>query len=166
MLICNPRYSNHNDDSVLVGIRELVYPVSGNNMQHLIEIYIRILHVRKKMTKIQHIIWGLSGQKQASQAAISNYMPQFTLGCSYLSLSKSSHGKLAIRCHRHKILPVRQTSDQPGKMSDKKNSLCCSWCCRLVMKTSLHMVTWTKEGDLLLGSFCACAQPMRDAVTL
>ena len=31
-------------------------------------------------------IWGLYCQKQVSQAGISNYIPQFTLGCNYLSL--------------------------------------------------------------------------------
>ena len=31
-------------------------------------------------------IWGLCCQKQVSQAGISNYIPQFTVGCNYLSL--------------------------------------------------------------------------------
>ena len=31
-------------------------------------------------------IWGLWRQKQVSQAGISNYIPQFTVGCNYLSL--------------------------------------------------------------------------------
>ena len=31
-------------------------------------------------------IWGLRCQKQVSQAGISNYIPQFTVGCNYLSL--------------------------------------------------------------------------------
>ena len=30
--------------------------------------------------------WGLCCQKQVSQAEISNYIPQFTVGCNYLSL--------------------------------------------------------------------------------
>ena len=33
-----------------------------------------------------HKIWGLCYQKQVSQAGISNYIPQFTVGCNYLSL--------------------------------------------------------------------------------
>ena len=31
-------------------------------------------------------IWGLCCQMQVSQAGISNYIPQFTVGCNYLSL--------------------------------------------------------------------------------
>ena len=31
-------------------------------------------------------IWRLRRQKQVSQAGISNYIPQFTVGCNYLSL--------------------------------------------------------------------------------
>ena len=31
-------------------------------------------------------IWGLWCKKQVSQAGISNYIPQFTVGCNYLSL--------------------------------------------------------------------------------
>ena len=31
-------------------------------------------------------LWGLCCQKQVSQAGISNYIPQFTVGCNYLSL--------------------------------------------------------------------------------
>ena len=31
-------------------------------------------------------IWGLWCQKQVSQAGLSNYLPQFTVGCNYLSL--------------------------------------------------------------------------------
>ena len=30
--------------------------------------------------------WGISCQKQVSQAGISNYIPQFTVGCNYLCL--------------------------------------------------------------------------------
>ena len=37
------------------------------------------------------MIWGLCCQKQASQAGISNYIPQFTVGCNYLSLSEIHH---------------------------------------------------------------------------
>ena len=33
-----------------------------------------------------HIIWGWLCQKQVSHAGISNYLPQFTVGCNYLSL--------------------------------------------------------------------------------
>ena len=32
------------------------------------------------------VIWGMCCQKQVSQAGISNYIPQFTVGCNYLSL--------------------------------------------------------------------------------
>ena len=35
-------------------------------------------------------IWGLWHQKWVSQAEISNYIPQFTVGCNYLSLSEIS----------------------------------------------------------------------------
>ena len=35
-----------------------------------------------------HPNWGLCCQKQVSQAGISNYIPQFTVGCNYLSLSE------------------------------------------------------------------------------
>ena len=33
-------------------------------------------------------IWGLWQQKQVSQAGVRNYIPQFTVGCNYLSLSE------------------------------------------------------------------------------
>ena len=36
-------------------------------------------------TELAHM-WGLCCQKQVSQAGISNYIPQFTVGCNYLSL--------------------------------------------------------------------------------
>ena len=44
-------------------------------------------------------IWGLRFQKQVSQAGISNYIPQFTVGCNYLSLSEipASGAKVLIK---------------------------------------------------------------------
>ena len=38
------------------------------------------------MTPWRGVICGLCCQKQVSQAGISNYIPQFTVGCNYLSL--------------------------------------------------------------------------------
>ena len=34
----------------------------------------------------RNMIWGIWCQKQVSQTGISNYTPQFTVGCNYLSL--------------------------------------------------------------------------------
>ena len=46
-------------------------------------------------------IWGLCCQKQVSQARISNYIPQFTVGCNYLSLPEipASDNKVVIYWH-------------------------------------------------------------------
>ena len=44
-------------------------------------------------------IWGLCWQKQASQAGISNYIPQFTVGCNHLSLTEiPAAGNKALIC--------------------------------------------------------------------
>ena len=42
----------------------------------------------ERVVWIEKNVWGLWCQKQVSQAGISNYIPQFTVGCSYLSLSE------------------------------------------------------------------------------
>ena len=41
--------------------------------------------INTKRGKLAHI-WGLCHLKQVHQAGISNYIPQFTVGCNYLSL--------------------------------------------------------------------------------
>ena len=49
-------------------------------------------------------IWGLQCQKQVSQAGISNYIPQFTVGCNYVSLPE-------IPASATKVLICRGTLD-------------------------------------------------------
>ena len=55
----------------------------------LYEIYCIFLEIDCVVWNILYLyiyIWGLCCQKQVSQAGISNYIPQFTVGCNYLSL--------------------------------------------------------------------------------
>ena len=57
------------------------------------------------------IIWGLCCQKQVSQAGISNYIPQFTVGCNYLSLHEipASGNKFLIWPHNEISVAITDT---------------------------------------------------------
>ena len=60
-------------------------------------------------------IWGLCCRKQVSQAGISNYIPQFTVECNYLSLPEipASGNKLwdviTYSCLRYLLLATKST---------------------------------------------------------
>ena len=56
--------------------------------------------------ELYHCIWGLCCQKQVSQAEISNYIPQFTVGCSYLSLPEIPASGSKVHIFVYKLLIV------------------------------------------------------------
>ena len=43
-------------------------------------------------------IWGLYDQKEVSQAGISDYVPQYALGCNYLSLPEDKWLRPTVHC--------------------------------------------------------------------
>ena len=73
--------------------------------------FVRVIHwwlvvsphkrpIMQKVCPCHNIICRLWCQKQVSQAGISNYIPQFTMGCNYLSLPEipASGNKVLIGC--------------------------------------------------------------------
>ena len=61
----------------------------------------------------RHIVWGLWCQKQVSQTGISNYVPQFTVRCNFLSLPEMpvSGAKVLIYLLLCVNLPVQGLND-------------------------------------------------------
>ena len=54
-------------------------------------------------------IWGLCCQKQVSHAGTSNYIPQFTVGCNYLSLPEiPASGNKVLICSSHQHIKTKQ----------------------------------------------------------
>ena len=71
-------------------------------------------------------IWGLCCQKQVSQTRINNYITQFTVGCSYLSMPEitASGSKVLIYASlcllgvwHQLILPITRTDPRPAVRS-------------------------------------------------
>ena len=56
-------------------------------------------------------IWRLCCQKQVSQAGISNYIPQFTVGCNYLCLPE-----IPVSCNKVPIYPLHRASFRQSYM--------------------------------------------------
>ena len=87
--------------------------------------------------------WGLCCQKQVSQTEISNYIPQFTVGCNYLSLPElpASGNKVhkwsattpckysyIVSNHSHSDVNVKyQRCRQATMMCTKSNTVCCNY---------------------------------------
>ena len=83
--------------------------------------------------------WELCCHKQVSQAGISNYIPQFTVGCNYLSLSEipASGDKVLIYCtwfkmNFRKFLRNCNDGGQSLASSERRvQAISCSWSSQL-----------------------------------
>ena len=81
-------------------------------LRHVIPSHVRTVWVHAK----KHYIWGLCRQKQVSLAGIRKYIPQFNVGCNYLSLPEiHASGDKVLILGMYLLTPVEAILFLPSK---------------------------------------------------